>query len=237
MRKRRYSLLTRDDRSMRLPYTLQHFGDFCFRPLLSDAHVYLQDDDIDVHTRIARMARRRFLPDEKPDGTRWSMREVLPEGMHQRLLSYERSCRKKSKEFKYIINLRQNSKYMGPIMGELMPTVMRTSMLWDMQEGRLFSARELLCAHGVRASSHKVEKGTLEHMVELMLDAGKLSFACRSYRQLDACCSCRKCVGVLARTCRIESCRVLAAATGAANSRPVCDRQNIQERSHGTSAS
>ena len=153
MRMRRWTLLTRKDVQTKLPFANSEFAQFCLRPCSENGHCYLLSEDSEQQERIKLMASKRYLPEHQQDGTSWSMRQVLPEGLHQKLVMYERHVWKRDKECKYIINLRQTPMYFKSLT-EMMPALMTNSMLWDMTQGRLFTARELLHAHGIGSAHH-----------------------------------------------------------------------------------
>ena len=82
---------------------------------------------------------KHHLPPMQTDGEPWLPRDVLPEGLHVRLLAYEKACRKSHCLLKFIVNLCRNQSFMKG-RSEFVPTLLtHTSALWSMRVGRCAS--------------------------------------------------------------------------------------------------
>ena len=109
------------------------------RTLRTSGHIFWSAPDNVVEAMVQQMARRLALPDTQVTGEPWPCRQVLPEGDLQRHLQYEWGCRKKRKEPRFIVNLRQNHAFMQSF-SEVVPALLtKTSLLWSMQVERMLA--------------------------------------------------------------------------------------------------
>ena len=147
-RPHRYTLaIKRSCFKLRNPFDLNGFGAAFFRRCVVSGHKYLQASPEIIERYIAHLARNKHLPPHQANGQPWSMRELLAEGTHQRLIGYEKPLG--SRLARYIVNVCQNFSWCQRL-SEICPTLLtRTSRLWDMQAGRLFVPEEHLAIMGV----------------------------------------------------------------------------------------
>ena len=156
-RSRRYSLLVRRDAvKLRVPYCLDAFAPFCFRRLATDGQCYnYLEDPCELEKHLQIMATRRHLPPRQPDGSPWSMRQLLPEGQFQRLLEYERKAAQHRGTDSVIANLKQTATF--STLSENVPCLLRgCGNVWNMKSGRHFMKSEFLLIHGISSSRHGV---------------------------------------------------------------------------------
>ena len=149
-RPRRYTIMVhRDRRAQRTSFTLDTFGRMFFRTCQTSGHIFWCAPNHLVSSFVEGLASRLHLPANQPNGVAWPCRSVLPEGDLQRLLAYEKGCRKKRKALRCIVNLKQNYSFMRSL-SEMVPTLLtKTSVLWSMQAERLLIPMEHLAVMGV----------------------------------------------------------------------------------------
>ena len=139
-RPRRYTLMIHRGRLLAAhAFTLPTFSSLFSRTLRTSGHIFWSAPDNVVEAMVQQMARRLALPDTQVTGEPWPCRQVLPEGDLQRHLQYEWGCRKKRKEPRFIVNLRQNHAFMQSF-SEVVPALLtKTSLLWSMQVERMLA--------------------------------------------------------------------------------------------------
>lgn len=161
-RPRRYTMMVhRIRRVPQLPFNLDTFGNMFFRTCQTSGNIFWCAPDHLVTSFVQELAGRLHLPATQPNGEAWPCRSVLPEGDLQRLMAYEKGCRKRRKALRCIVNLKQNYRFMQSL-SEIVPTLLtKTSVLWSMEVERLLIPMERLAIMGVpvfRAGR------TVEHM-------------------------------------------------------------------------
>ncbi len=172
--------MLRQHLTLAVPFDMSGFGALFFRRCVATGHIYARAPEEYLKRYWSELALKRGLPPQPvpESGSRgswnWEPRFLLKEGDHQRLLGYEKSCRKGGRPLKYIVNLAQNATFMNHF-SELVPTVLtRTSFLWDMMHSRPFIPLELLEVMGIPVFSPEA-KAKDRSAVETLGLSGKLS--------------------------------------------------------------
>ena len=146
-------MLLKSALSLRRPFSLAGFGGVFFKRCAATGHLYICAPPEFVQRYASQLAAKRHVPEVQPDGSEWPMRQLLREGSHERLLAYEKACRKQRRARKFIVNLCQNFAFSKGI-GEIVPALLTsTSLLWDMQAERPFTPEEYLVIQGIPVSA------------------------------------------------------------------------------------
>ena len=120
-----------------------------FRSCVVDGHIFWDACATLVERYIAELASARGLPPQTHDGQPWQPQQVLSQGFFQRLLCYERFCRRLRVKLKYILDLHQNVTYMSSI-SIFVPTILtKTTLLWSMVYHRMMHPLEYMQAMGI----------------------------------------------------------------------------------------
>ena len=176
-RPRRYTLLLLRRRlEPTVGFNDEGFGGMFFRHCVTTGHIFWRAPKEPVNKHLSDMAvQKRHLPPTQTDGEPWLPRDVLPEGLHVRLLAYEKACRKARCPLKFIVNLCQNQSFMKG-RSEFVPTLLtHTSALWSMRVGRLlFFPTDHLGVQGVPIYAHGRDC-SMRFGVEMMALAGRLT--------------------------------------------------------------
>ena len=136
-----------------LPHMLSQalFSSFFFRRCGANGNIFFCAPQADVAENLGKMAGELHM---ERDGN-WTPREVLKQGALQRLLGYERMCRRihGGRRLSFLVNLRQNASFTRSL-AKYVPTLMTsTSLIWSMRHGRTLSPEEHLVVMGLAVYS------------------------------------------------------------------------------------
>ena len=143
-RPRRYTIMVLKAMSKPLlSFDKQGFGSIAFARCVLTGHVFFSAGVHIVGKYVEELAASLHFPARKPDGSVWSMREVLSAARRASARRFERYCEKRKLPKKYIVNLTQSLKRFSHT--EIVPTLLcKTSLLWDMLLERLLVPLEYL---------------------------------------------------------------------------------------------
>lgn len=151
-RRRRYTVLVHKTRRV-IPFLVDQlmFSRLFFRRCMLEGHIFWKTTpDQAVQDFMDEKAVSKHLPTRDQDGLPWSCRSLLGQGYLQRLLGYERLCRKQNRPLKYIVNVHQKASF-SKCVSNLVPALMtRTSHIWSMVYNRLLMPLECLEVMGLK---------------------------------------------------------------------------------------
>ena len=149
-RPRRWTvLLKKGRRRFLMPLGHCNFPRLFLRSCVVGGHIFGDACATLVERYIAELASARGLPPQTHDGQPWQPQQVLSQGFFQRLLCYERFCRRLRLKLKYILNLHQNVTYMSSL-SRFVPTILtKTMLLWSMVYHRMMHPLEYMQVMGI----------------------------------------------------------------------------------------
>ena len=148
-----------------MPFDRVSFSRVFFRRCTTDGHIFWSAGQDMINAHVRELTATRMLPETTDAGDPWQARYVLQQGFYQRLLSYERTCKRLRRRLRFIVNLSQNVTFMSSF-SEVVPTILtRTTLLWSMVHDRFLLSLEYMQIMGLFVLQPNVLHREISHVL------------------------------------------------------------------------